>query len=64
MGTMNVKSWVEVFEASGIDKPAQHRWHAEFERRYPEGHQSFLEWLGLDAERIRKIRGDSGKATS
>jgi len=36
-----------------------HRWHEEFERRHPDGHQGFLEWLGLPASEIAGIRAAS-----
>lgn len=62
MSAMNVKSWVEVFEAIGIDQAMQTRWHQEFERRHPDGHQAFLEWLGLDAAHVERIRRDSRPA--
>jgi hypothetical protein len=32
------------------------QWHRLFERENPAGHQSFLEWLGLPADRISEIR--------
>jgi len=32
------------------------QWHREFESRYPEGHQSFLEWLNISENEIRHIR--------
>ena len=56
---MNVEQWVEVFRATGLDDAQMHRWHEEFERRYPEGHQSFLEWLGVPAADVRRIRDES-----
>jgi hypothetical protein len=61
MSTTNVtvKQWVELFEAIGLDEERMHRWHAEFEQRYPEGHQGFLEWLGMPAEKIASVRRDS-----
>ena len=62
MSEMNVVRWVELFDAIGVENAAQHRWHVEFERRYPEGHRSFLEWLGLDAARIAEIRTSSKTA--
>lgn len=61
MSAMDVKSWIELFEAVGVDKAGRQRWHAEFESRYPEGHQSFLEWLGLDAGKIDEVRAGSRK---
>ena len=60
-GTMNVDRWVEVFRAIGLEDDDMHRWHEEFEKRYPEGHQSFLEWLDLPGERIAGIREKSAK---
>jgi len=56
---INVKQWVALFEDAGLDENGRNRWHQLFEERYPEGHQSFLEWLGLDAERIEKIKKES-----
>lgn len=56
---VTVDEWVEMFRAIGLDDPAMHRWHVEFERRHPDGHQGFLEWLGLTADRIAQIRAQS-----
>lgn len=53
---MNREQWVEVFQATGLDQAMMQRWHREFERRYPAQHQSFLEWIGLPAEEIVKVR--------
>jgi len=53
---VTVEEWVRRFRAIGLDDAAMERWHALFEQENPEGHQSFLEWLGLLAERIREIR--------
>ena len=56
------RDWVEMFREIGLDEAAMHRWHAIFERRWPEAHGSFLEWLAVppaDAERIRRAsRGE------
>ena len=56
---MNKERWVEVFAAAGLDKATMQRWHAEFERRYPEGHQAFLDWIALPPEDIARIRAAS-----
>jgi len=56
---VTVEQWVELFRTIGLEKEKMHRWHAEFERRYPEGHQGFLEWLQLPPDRIESIRKDS-----
>jgi hypothetical protein len=56
---VTVAEWVEMFRAIGLSEEQMHRWHEEFERRHPEGHQGFLEWLQLPADRIVDIRRDS-----
>ncbi len=53
---VNVEEWVRRFRAVGLDDAAMKRWHELFEMENPEGHQSFLEWLGLPDERIVRIR--------
>ena len=57
---VTVDQWTEMFQTIGLKDEDMHRWHAEFECRHPEGHQSFLEWLRLPAERIADIRRRSG----
>lgn len=54
--TVTVDEWVRRFRAIGLDEAAMRRWHQLFEEENPAGHQSFLEWLGLSAERIAAIR--------
>lgn len=53
---VTVEEWVGRFRAIGLDDAAMHAWHRLFERENPEGHQSFLEWLGLPPDRIAEIR--------
>ena len=53
---VTVAEWVEMFRTIGLTDQQMQQWHEEFERRHPEGHQGFLEWLGLPAERIGTIR--------
>ncbi len=53
---VTVEEWVARFRAIGLDEAAMEKWHRLFERENPAGHQSFLEWLGLPAERIAEIR--------
>jgi hypothetical protein len=57
--TFGTADWVELFRAIGLDDTTMHRWHAEFESRYPGTHQSFLEWLRVPAPEIDRIRGAS-----
>jgi crotonobetainyl-CoA:carnitine CoA-transferase CaiB-like acyl-CoA transferase len=56
MSHINVDQWVELFRAVGLTDEQMRAWHDAFEERHPEGHQSFLQWLGLPAERIARIR--------
>ena len=53
---VTVEEWVKRFRAIGLDDAAMQKWHRLFEAENPQGHQSFLEWLGLPAERIAEIR--------
>lgn len=53
---VTVEEWVKRFRAIGLDEAAMQKWHELFEKENPEGHQSFLEWLGLPTEKIRAIR--------
>ena len=63
--TVDKKLWVEMLHAAGMDQDARHRWHTEFERRAPDGHEEFLLSLGIpaaEAERIRRwSRGEMGQ---
>ena len=56
---VTVDEWTELFREIGLSDEDMHRWHREFERRHPEGHQGFLEWLGLPEERIGRIRSEA-----
>ena len=53
---IDVKLWVEMLEAAGMDQRARKRWHAEFERRAPDAHNEFLLSLGLASDEVLKIR--------
>jgi hypothetical protein len=53
---VNVDEWVAMFEQVGMDEARRKQWHQLFERRYPAGHQGFLEWLGFKPEEIDQIR--------
>lgn len=60
--------WIEMLKAAGMDASAMDRWHEEFERRSPEGHQEFLLSLGIspsEAARIRSLsRGEPDQDSS
>jgi hypothetical protein len=53
---MNKEKWVLLFREIGLDEASMTQWHKEFEARYPDGHQSFLEWLNIEESEIRRIR--------
>jgi hypothetical protein len=53
---VTVEEWVGRFRAIGLDDAAMEKWHRLFERENSDGHQSFLEWLGLPEEKIASIR--------
>jgi len=53
---MRLDEWVRRFRAVGLDDAAMKKWHGLFEKEDPEGHQSFLEWLSLPADKIAEIR--------
>lgn len=55
---ISVDQWVELFRLIGLKDADMEKWHREFESRHPDGHQSFLEWLGLPGERIVAVRKD------
>jgi hypothetical protein len=47
-----------MFEAVGLDEAKRMQWHRLFEATHPDGHQGFLEWLGLPPEEIGQIRAE------
>lgn len=53
---MNKDKWVLLFREIGLDDATMSNWHKQFEARYPDGHQSFLEWLKIPEDDIRRIR--------
>lgn len=59
---VTVDQWVELFRVIGLEEADMHKWHVEFEHRYPDGHQSFLEWLRMPAARIAEVRRRSAAA--
>jgi hypothetical protein len=53
---MNKEKWVLLFREIGLDEATMTQWHRKFEARFPDGHQSFLEWLNIEASEIPQIR--------
>jgi hypothetical protein len=62
MNKFGKDAWVEMFHAVGLDQATMGRWHQEFETRWPEAHESFLEWLGVDKADIARIRSSARSA--
>lgn len=56
---ISVNEWKSLFKETGLDEAAMNKWHNLFESRHPDGHQNFLEWLGLPENEIGKIRAES-----
>jgi DNA-binding transcriptional MerR regulator len=54
--TVDVKLWVKMLRAAGMDEEGMHRWHSEFERRAPAGHEEFLLSLGLSPRDVEEAR--------
>ena len=54
--SMNKEKWVLLFREIGLDEDTMLKWHRAFETRYPQGHQSFLEWLNIPQDEIGQIR--------
>jgi hypothetical protein len=50
--------WIEMYEEVGLDESKRMQWHRLFEARHPEGHQAFMEWLGIPAKEIDEIRAE------
>lgn len=59
MKTITKDQFVSVLNDAGISDAQKHRLHAAFEKRHPEAHQSFLEYLGIPAEQVVQIRSQS-----
>lgn len=54
---MDKAKWVRLFREIGLDDETMRVWHQKFEANYPNGHQAFLEWLGISDAEITQIRG-------
>lgn len=53
---MDKAAWTILMQAAGLNEAGMIRWHVEFERRYPDGHQAFLVELGIPEDEIAEIR--------
>ncbi|MBI2896142.1 MAG: hypothetical protein HYY06_21470 [Deltaproteobacteria bacterium] len=53
------QEFIELFHEIGVGEEASRRWHATFEKRWPEDHRRFLEWLKIPAAEVERIRESS-----
>lgn len=56
MQRLGKEKWVAMFREIGLNEEKMSAWHRLFEKRHPESHQDFLEWLGIADDEIEKIR--------
>lgn len=57
--SLTKEQWVTLLASSGMTEDGMWKWHAEFEKNFPEAHQDFLESLGITGEEITRIRKHS-----
>ena len=50
------ETWVALLKAAGLDDAGMKNWHIEFEKTSPEGHQDFLESIGIEEDEVAEIR--------
>jgi len=62
MKTITKDQFVAVLNEAGVTEEQKARLHAAFEKRHPEAHQSFLEYLGIPTDSVRTIRTRSRTA--
>ncbi|MBN2235700.1 MAG: MerR family transcriptional regulator [Opitutales bacterium] len=58
------EQWIAFMDAAGMSDHDKDLWHSLFEQQNPDGHQDFLEYLGIDPMDIRQIRTYSKKVLS
>jgi DNA-binding transcriptional MerR regulator len=56
MSIIQKDSLTGLMQSAGIDEKTQWRLHNQFEKKFPDKHQEFLQLLGLTPEQISEIR--------
>lgn len=56
---IDVNDWVAMFREIGLGQEQMAQWHKVFEARHAADHRRFLEWLGVSADEINRIRAKS-----
>lgn len=59
MKSITKAQFIALLDAAKITEAQRNALHAEFERKHPEGHAGFLEWLGVSPAEIEKIRANA-----
>ena len=54
--------WVAMFRDIGMNEETMMKWHTLFETRHANAHLSFLNWLGIPPDEIKRIRAASRQA--
>jgi DNA-binding transcriptional MerR regulator len=54
--SLTKNQWVALLASTGMSEEGMCKWHAEFEKNFPEAHQDFLESLGISKDEITMIR--------
>ena len=56
---MGKKEWIALFREIGMSDTQMKQWHQAFEKKHPDNHRDFLEWLGVADDEIAQIRAAS-----
>jgi DNA-binding transcriptional MerR regulator len=56
MTMVSKERWVEIMRTAGLNDDDMLNWHRQFEKMEPEGHEEFLQSLGIDQGEVSKIR--------
>ncbi len=56
---LDKNKWIEILRSCGMSEEDMWQWHIQFEKHCPEGHQDFLESLGIKPSEIQQIRKKS-----
>lgn len=58
-GPLTAGRFSALLDQAGVGPELRDRWHATFEQREPDGHRAFLEFLGLTADEVARVRSRS-----
>lgn len=56
VGIIPKDALVELLQSAGVDERTQWNFHNQFEKKFPEKHEAFLQLLGLNSSQISEIR--------